>query len=136
MNPQTHSGKMMLLDLSAELISEAEESLLALVQRAEQILDDLKLTLDVLTFSQSKHPVSQGCNTSQLYYHTPVFKPFTDTGHEHPGLRRCQKYAELREASQGIVETQRLNMQYVKPRVVYIRNLSSRTTLACRVNLG
>jgi hypothetical protein len=27
-------------------------------------------------------------------------------------------------------------MQYVKPRVVYIRNLSSRTTLACRVNLG
>ena len=124
MKLQTHSGRMTLSDLSAELIREAEENLLAVPQKAEQILKDLELALDILTFSQSLETVPQGCNTSQLYYRTPIFKHSTDTSPKHPELRRCQKYAELRVESQGIVETQRLKMQYVKPKIVYI---SSRT---------
>lgn len=121
MEPRTHSGKLSLLDLSADLILEAEGNLYDLVQRAEQILSDLEIALDILTFSRYQHTVSQGYNTSQLHDHTLIFNPSSDTGPENPGLRRCQKYAELRDASQSIVETQRLEMQYVKLRVVYIR---------------
>jgi hypothetical protein len=88
-NPQMQSGKMMLLDLSAELIREAEESLLALVQRAEQILDDLKLTLDVLTFSQSKHPVSQGCTRQ----HTLASRPSDFLGRKPSGRALAALYS-------------------------------------------
>ncbi len=119
MEPQTHSRKLLLSDLSANLILEAEEKLHDLIQRAEQISDDLELALNISAFSQRQYTVSKGCSTSQLHDPTSIFKP--SFGPEHPELRRCQKYAELRDASQSIVEAQRLEMQYVKPRVVYIR---------------
>jgi hypothetical protein len=119
MTPQTHSRTLPLSDLSADLILEAEENLHDLIQRAEQILDDLELALNISAFSQHQYTVSKGCSTSQLHDQTSIFKP--SSGREHPELRRCKKYAELRDASQSIVETQRLEMQYVKPRVVYVK---------------
>jgi hypothetical protein len=119
MEPQTHSRKLLLSDLSADLILEAEGNLRDLIQRAEQILDDLELTLNISAFSQRQYTVSRRCSTSQLHDSTSIFKP--SSGPQHPELRRCQRYAELRDASQSIVEAQRLEMQCVKPRVVYIR---------------
>ena len=117
MEPQTRNNKLLLSDLSADLILEAEENLHDLIQRAEQILDDLELALEISAFSQHQSIVSKGCSTSQLHDRTSILKASSG---QHPELRRCQKYAELRDASQSIVETQRLEMQYVKPRVVYI----------------
>jgi hypothetical protein len=118
MEPQTRNNKLLLSDLSADLILEAKENLHDLIQRVKQILDDLELALDISAFSQHQYTVSKGCSTSQPYNRTSIFKPSSG---QHPELRRCQKYAELRDASQSIVETQRIEMQYVKPRVVYIR---------------
>src|SRR5690349_2196135 len=103
MEPQTHSRKLQLLDSSADLILEAEEKLHDLIQRADQ--DDLELALNISAFSQSQYTVSRGCGTSQLHDPASIFKP--SSGPEHPELRRCQKYAELRDASQSIVEAQR-----------------------------
>lgn len=119
MEPQTSSNKLLLLDLSVDLILEAEENLYDLIQRAEQILDDLELALDISAFSQRQYTVSKGYSTSQLHNPTLVSKP--SSGPEHPALRRCKKYADLRDASQSIVETQRLEMHYVKPRVVHVK---------------
>lgn len=48
--PQTCNNKLLLLDLSADLIFEAKENLYNLIQRAKQILDDLELALDILAF--------------------------------------------------------------------------------------
>lgn len=120
---EPHSRKLLLSDLSTDLILEAEEKLHDLIQRAEQ--DDFELALNISAFSQ--RPVSKGCSTSQLHDLTSTFKP--SSGPEHPELRRCQKYAELRDASQSIVEAQRFEMQYVKPRVVYIRKPPSQIAL-------
>lgn len=109
MELQTHRG-LPLLDLSAELIHEAEENLFNLLQRAEQILNDSELALDILAFSQYPRIISQNCNTLQIHGHTSTFKLSSDAGTVYPRLRRCQKYAELRDASQSIVETQRLEI--------------------------
>jgi hypothetical protein len=130
MESRTQRTNLLLSNLSADLILEAEEHLHDLMQRAEQILDDLELALDISAFSQHQYTVSkEGCSTSQPHDRTSIFKPSSG---QHPELRRCQKYAELRDASQSIVETQRLEMQYVKPRTVYIRrlNLPHRTALS------
>lgn len=118
MEPQTRNNKLLLSDLSADLILEAKENLHNLIQRVKQILDDLELALDISAFSQHQYTVSKGCSTSQPHNRTSIFKP---SSRQHPKLRRCQKYAELRDASQSIVKTQRMEMQYVKARVVYIR---------------
>ena len=119
MEPQRRSNKLLLSDLSTDLILEAEQDLHDLIQRAEQVLNDLELALYISTFSQHQYTtISKGCSTLQPHDRTSSFKPSSG---QHPELRRCQKYAELRDASQSIVETQRLEMQYVKPKVVYIR---------------
>ncbi len=117
MEPQTRSRKLQLSDSSADLILKAKEKLHNLLQKADQ--DDLELALNISAFSQRQYTVSKGCSTSQLHGPTLIFKPSSRL--EHPELRRCQKYAELRDASQSIVKAQRLEMRYVKPRVVYIR---------------
>jgi hypothetical protein len=51
MEPQTRSNKLLLSDLFADLVLEAEEILHDLIQRAEQNLDDLDLApdFDILT---------------------------------------------------------------------------------------
>jgi hypothetical protein len=54
MEPGTFSNKFLLSDLSADLILEVEANLHDLIQKAEQILDDLKLALDILAFSQHR----------------------------------------------------------------------------------
>lgn len=118
MESRTQRTNLLLSNLSADLILKAKEHLHDLIQRAEQILDDLELALDISAFSQHQYTLSKGCSTSQSHDRTSIFK--TSSG-QHPELRRCQKYAELRDASQSLVETQRLEMQYVKPRAVYIR---------------
>lgn len=118
MEPQIRNNKLLLSDLSADLILEAEENLYKRIHRAEQILDDLELALDISAFSQHQYTVTKGCSTSQPHERVSIFKPSSG---QYPKLRRSQKYAELRDASQSIVEAQRLEMQYVKPRVVYIR---------------
>jgi hypothetical protein len=115
MENQTYSSKLLLLEFSADLIFEVEENIHDLIQRALQILDDLELALNILEFSQHQY----GCNHPHLHYHTSIFIPSSHRSPEYPELRRSQKYAELRDASQRIVEAQRMEMQYVKPRVVY-----------------
>jgi hypothetical protein len=117
MEPQTRSNKLLLSDLSADLTLEAKKDLHDLIQRAEQVLDDLELALYISAFSQHQSTVLKCCSTLQPHDRTSIFKPSSG---QHPELRRCQKYAELRDASQSI-EAQRLEMQYAKPRVVYIR---------------
>lgn len=119
MTPQKHSRASTLSDLPADLILEAKENLHDLIQRAEQILDNLELALHISAFSQHQYTVFKGCHTSQLHDQTLIFKP--SSGRNYSELRRCKKYAELRDTSQSIVETQRLEMQYVKPRVMYVK---------------
>jgi hypothetical protein len=75
METQTPSNKLLLSDLSANLILEAEENLHDLIQRAEQILDDLELALDISAFSHHQYTVSNGCSTSQPHDRTSIFKP-------------------------------------------------------------
>ena len=130
MEPRTSSNKLLLTDFAADLIFEAEDDLHDLILKAEPILDDSKLALDNLAFLQHSCTVSKGCSTSQAHDRTSIFSP--SSAQQHIELRRCQKYAELRDASRSIVEIQRLEMQYGKPRVVYIRGLSPQTAL-CRV---
>ena len=119
MEPRTYSTKFLLSDLSADLVLEVEENLDNLIQRAEQILDDLELALDVLAVSQHRYTVSKGCSSSQPHDRTSISSPSSEL--QHPELRRCPKYTELRDASRSIVEIQRLEMQYGKPRVVHIK---------------
>jgi hypothetical protein len=52
---QTHRRELQLLDLSVYLIHEVEENLLDLLQRVEQILNDLKLALDILALTVRTH---------------------------------------------------------------------------------
>jgi hypothetical protein len=117
MEPRAHIRKLLLSDLYVDLIFEAEESLHDLLRNAEHILNDLELALDNLASSQHQYTASESCNTLQLHDRTAIFKLSSDTG---PELRRCRKYAELRDISQSIVETQRLELRYVKPTIVYI----------------
>jgi hypothetical protein len=128
MESQTYRRELLLSDLYTDLIFEAEENLHELMRSAEQILNNLELALDILVFSQHQYTVSKSCNTLQLYDRTSIFKLSSDTGPEYPELRRCQKYTELRDVSQSIVETQRLELRYVKPRVVYIRKPTLRNS--------
>jgi hypothetical protein len=64
---QIRSRELLLSDLSADLIFEVEENLHDLMQRALQILDDLKLALDILAFSHYQYTASKDCNTSHLH---------------------------------------------------------------------
>jgi hypothetical protein len=128
MELQPHRRELLLSNLYADLIFEAKENLHDLMHNAEQILNDLELALDILAFSQHQYTVSKSCSTLQLHDRTSVSKLSLNKFPEHPELRRCQKYAELRVVSQSIVETQRLEMRYVKPRVVYIRRSTLRNS--------
>lgn len=67
MEPQTQRRKLLLSDLSADLILEAGEQFRDLIQGAEQILDDLELALNISGFSQHQYTVSERCKTSQLH---------------------------------------------------------------------
>jgi hypothetical protein len=73
MEPQTRSNHLLLSDLFADLILEAEDVLHDLIQRAEQNLDDLELALDISAFSQHQYTVSKGCSTSQPHKGTSIF---------------------------------------------------------------
>jgi hypothetical protein len=121
MEKQTHSSKLLFLEFSANLIFEVEENIRDLIQRTLQILDDLELALNILEFSQHQYTAPKGCNHPHLHYHTSIFIPSANRSPDYPELRRCQKYTELRDASQRIIEAQRMEMKYVKPRVVYNR---------------
>src|ERR1700733_3730913 len=117
MDPQKQSSSLTIL--AEGLIINAQENLIHIFQRTEEVVHDLQLAQEILAFSQSHTPVSERSRTSNLCGQPYIHNSLIDTSSVYPKLRRCQKYTKLRDIHRNVVEIKKIEVKPVKPRIVY-----------------
>ena len=111
----------MLTQLAEELILNAQDTLIHIILRVEDTLDDLDAVQEILVFSQSYTLASKGQIYSTICNQPQICNSLVNTNAVYPRLRKCRKHTKLRDIYTGMAEIQRIEIKHVKPREVYIR---------------
>ena len=119
MDAQDYNQSSSIYRLVEELILDAQENLVCIPHRVEDAIRDLELARNISAFSNTVLPeVHRSPYLRDQYY---VSNISLNASPAHPKLRRCRKYSGLREIYNTKVEIQRMEIAYMKPKVVYIK---------------
>jgi hypothetical protein len=100
--PQKHS--LLLTQLAEELILNAQDTLIHIILRVEDTLDDLDAVQEILVFLQSSTLASKGQIYSTVYNQPRICNSLVNITSVHHRLRKCRKYTKLSNIYIGIAK--------------------------------